>query len=84
MISSLDILPHLRSYKHLCIVNETLIFPNIGCIRVFSRVRPFLPTDKRRTHQPISVESEKIVVRSGGSRKEFEFDKVFTQEAIQG
>lgn len=51
---------------------------------MFSRVRPFLPTDKRRTHQPISVESEKIVVRSGGSRKEFEFDKVFTQEAIQG
>ncbi|KAH0766575.1 hypothetical protein KY285_002446 [Solanum tuberosum] len=28
-----------------------------GCIRVFSRVRPFLPTDKQRTHQPISVES---------------------------
>ncbi|KAF3670871.1 putative kinesin-like calmodulin-binding protein-like isoform X2 [Capsicum annuum] len=54
-----------------------------GCIRVFSRVRPFLPTDKRRIHQPISVESEKIVVRSGGSRKEFEFDKVFRQESIQ-
>lgn len=54
-----------------------------GCIRVFSRVRPFLPTDKQRTHQPISVESEKIVVRSGGSRKEFEFDKVFPQESIQ-
>ncbi|KAJ8529429.1 hypothetical protein K7X08_036264 [Anisodus acutangulus] len=54
-----------------------------GCIRVFSRVRPFLPTDKRRTHQPISVESKKIVVRSGGNRKEFEFDKVFPQESIQ-
>lgn len=54
-----------------------------GCIRVFSRVRPFVPTDKQRTHQPISVESEKIVVRSGGSRKEFEFDKVFPQESIQ-
>ncbi|XP_015164426.1 kinesin-like protein KIFC3 isoform X2 [Solanum tuberosum] len=54
-----------------------------GCIRVFSRVRPFSPTDKQRTHQPISVESEKIVVRSGGSRKEFEFDKVFPQESLQ-
>lgn len=51
---------------------------------MFSRVRPFSPTDKQRTHQPISVESEKIVVRSGGSRKEFEFDKVFPQESLQG
>lgn len=54
-----------------------------GCIRVFSRVRPFLPTDKQRKLQPISIESEKIVVRSSGSRKEYEFDKVFPQESIQ-
>uniref|UniRef100_A0A5B6YVW4 Putative kinesin-like protein KIFC3 n=1 Tax=Davidia involucrata TaxID=16924 RepID=A0A5B6YVW4_DAVIN len=54
-----------------------------GCIRVFSRVRPFLSTDRRRIRQPISVESEKIVVRSAGSRKEFGFDKVFSQEASQ-
>lgn len=54
-----------------------------GCIRVFCRVRPYLLTERRRIHQPISVESEKIVVRSGGSRKDFGFDKVFPQEASQ-
>ncbi|KAM7476935.1 hypothetical protein LguiB_024178 [Lonicera macranthoides] len=54
-----------------------------GSIRVFCRVRPFFPTDKRSTHQPIMVESEKIVVKSGGSKKEFGFDKVFTEEATQ-
>ncbi|KAK3005840.1 hypothetical protein RJ639_015773 [Escallonia herrerae] len=54
-----------------------------GCIRVFCRVRPFVLTNKRRIHEPISVESEKIVVKSGGSRKEFGFDKVFPQEASQ-
>lgn len=54
-----------------------------GSIRVFCRVRPILLTDRRRIHQPISTELEKIVVRSGGSRKEFSFDKVFPQEASQ-
>nr|GMD04703.1 kinesin-like protein KIN-14U [Ipomoea batatas] len=54
-----------------------------GCIRLFCRVRPCLPTDKRRNHQPLSVESERILVRSGASRKEFGFDKVFPQEANQ-
>ncbi|XP_019197600.1 PREDICTED: kinesin-like protein KIN-14U [Ipomoea nil] len=54
-----------------------------GCIRLFCRVRPCLPTDKRRNHQPLSVESERIVVRSGSSRKEFGFDKVFPQESSQ-
>lgn len=57
---------------------------NVGCIRLFCRVRPCLPTDKRRSHQPLSVESERILVRSGASRKEFGFDKVFSQEASQG
>ncbi|KAA8544993.1 hypothetical protein F0562_019790 [Nyssa sinensis] len=51
-----------------------------GCIRVFCRVRP---TDRRRIRQPILVESEKIVVRSPGNRKEFGLDKVFSQEASQ-
>ncbi|KAK9291941.1 hypothetical protein L1049_019893 [Liquidambar formosana] len=54
-----------------------------GTIRVFCRVRPFQLTDKKIIHEPISVGSEKVVVRSGGSRKEFGFDKVFPQEASQ-
>lgn len=54
-----------------------------GSIRVFCRIRPFLYTSRRIVHQPISVESNKIVIRSGGSKKEFEFDKVFTQEESQ-
>lgn len=54
-----------------------------GSIRVFCRIRPYLSTSRRINHQPISVESNKIVIRSGGSKKEFEFDKVFTQEESQ-
>lgn len=54
-----------------------------GCIRVFCRVRPFLSTEKRRSLQPLSIESEKIVIKSGGQKKEFGFDKVFPQEASQ-
>lgn len=56
----------------------------IGSIRVFCRIRPYLLTNRRIMHQPISVDSNKIVIRSGGSKKEFEFDKVFTQEESQG
>ncbi|XP_041022009.1 kinesin-like protein KIN-14U isoform X1 [Juglans microcarpa x Juglans regia] len=54
-----------------------------GSIRVFCRVRPFLLTDKRRIHGPISTGSEKIVVQLAGIRKEFELDKVFLQQASQ-
>ncbi|XP_022155400.1 kinesin-like protein KIN-14U [Momordica charantia] len=54
-----------------------------GSIRVFCRVRPFLLTDRRRICDPISLEREKVMVRSLGSRKEFEFDKVFSKEASQ-
>ncbi|KAL1811095.1 hypothetical protein DCAR_0623212 [Daucus carota subsp. sativus] len=54
-----------------------------GSIRVFCRIRPYLSASKGIVHQPISVESNKIVIRSGGSKKEFEFDKVFTQEESQ-
>ncbi|GAA0155248.1 microtubule binding motor protein [Lithospermum erythrorhizon] len=67
--------------KRRAALNKTLDIK--GCIRVFCRVRPFLSTDKRRIRQPISVESDKIVLKSGGSRKEFAFDKVFHQEASQ-
>ena len=61
------------------------LFRFVGCIRVFCRIRPLLSTI-RRIHKPIVVGlgSEKIVVGSAGSRKEFGFDKVFSQEATQG
>ncbi|KAJ7973431.1 Kinesin-like protein [Quillaja saponaria] len=54
-----------------------------GSIRVFCRVRPFLSVNKRRIFEPISIGSEKILVKMGGTMKEFEFDKVFSQEASQ-
>ncbi|XP_008218171.1 PREDICTED: kinesin-like protein KIFC3 [Prunus mume] len=54
-----------------------------GSIRVFCRVRPFILMDKRRIREPISAGSEKIVVKSAGTRKGFDFDKVFPQETSQ-
>lgn len=54
-----------------------------GSIRVFCRVRPFLLTDRRRICEPILLERDKVKVRSPGTRKEFEFDKVFCKEASQ-
>lgn len=54
-----------------------------GCIRVFCRVRPFLSIDKRKIQHPLSVESEKLIIKSGAIKKEFVFDKVFPQEASQ-
>lgn len=56
----------------------------VGCIRVFCRVRPFLSIDKRRIQLPLSIESEKLIIKSGAIKKEFAFDKVFPQEASQG
>ncbi|KAK4273527.1 hypothetical protein QN277_021910 [Acacia crassicarpa] len=55
-----------------------------GSIRVFCRVRPFLLPEKRITSEPVSAASERIRVKLGGTRKDFEFDKVFPQEANQG
>lgn len=43
-----------------------------------------LLTDKKRIHDPISAGPEKIAVKLAGTRKEFEFDKVFQQETSQG
>ncbi|GAV64225.1 Kinesin domain-containing protein [Cephalotus follicularis] len=54
-----------------------------GSIRVFCRVRPYLMKSRRKIREPISTGSEMIVVRSSGIRKEFNFDKVFPQEASQ-
>ncbi|KAJ6883662.1 hypothetical protein NC652_030794 [Populus alba x Populus x berolinensis] len=54
-----------------------------GSIRVFCRVRPFLLSDRRRIHEPISFGLEKVVVKSVGIRKEYRYDKVFHQAATQ-
>ncbi|KAJ6380102.1 hypothetical protein OIU76_016705 [Salix suchowensis] len=54
-----------------------------GSIRVFCRVRPFLLSDRRRIHEPISTGLEKVVIKSVGIRKEYRYDKVFHQAAAQ-
>ncbi|CAN0920524.1 Kinesin-like protein KIN-14U [Linum grandiflorum] len=54
-----------------------------GSIRVFCRVRPFLLAERRKIHEPISVDLHKVLVKSVGSKKEFRFDKVFHQSANQ-
>ncbi|KAG7556763.1 Kinesin motor domain [Arabidopsis suecica] len=54
-----------------------------GSIRVFCRVRPFLLTERRPIREPVSFGPDNVVIRSAGSRKEFEFDKVFHQSATQ-
>ncbi|KFK26463.1 hypothetical protein AALP_AA8G252300 [Arabis alpina] len=54
-----------------------------GSIRVFCRVRPFLLTERRPVLEPVSFGPDNVVVRSAGTRKEFEFDKVFHQSATQ-
>lgn len=67
----------------LCLPSKKGQIQISGSIRVFCRVRPFLPTDNRKI-QPISTGSEKIVVKLAGTSKEFEFDKVFLPQALQG
>ncbi|WVY95699.1 hypothetical protein V8G54_027850 [Vigna mungo] len=47
-----------------------------GSIRVFCRIRPNLVTEKRRISEPVSAGPEKIRVKWGGTKKDFEFDKV--------
>ncbi|KAK7277867.1 hypothetical protein RJT34_22886 [Clitoria ternatea] len=54
-----------------------------GSIRVFCRIRPNLLAEKRKVSEPITVGSERIRVKFGGTRKDFEFDKVFLQDASQ-
>lgn len=54
-----------------------------GCIRVLCRIRPFLSTDRIPIQQPILVESDRIVIKSGANKKEFGFDKVFYQDSSQ-
>lgn len=40
--------------------------------------------DKKGNYEPISAGSEKIAIKLAGTRKEFEFDRVFQQETSQG
>jgi kinesin family protein C2/C3 len=50
---------------------------------MFCRTRPNHLTEKRRNSEPVSAGSERIQIKLGGTRKDFEFDKVFPQETSQ-
>ncbi|GMG99629.1 hypothetical protein Nepgr_001469 [Nepenthes gracilis] len=54
-----------------------------GSIRLFCRIRPYMARVWKTKHELILAGSEKIVVKSVGIRKEFEFDKVFSQSSTQ-
>ncbi|KAJ1687720.1 hypothetical protein LUZ63_019110 [Rhynchospora breviuscula] len=54
-----------------------------GSIRVFSRIRPFKSAENWRNSLPISVETDKIKVKSLGSKKEFIVDRAFDQYSTQ-
>ncbi|KAL6907864.1 hypothetical protein ACP4OV_002034 [Aristida adscensionis] len=54
-----------------------------GSIRVFCRVRPLISTSNFKTKSTVTVEQDKIAVRSGGVKKEFTVDRVFDQESTQ-
>ncbi|XP_027364249.1 kinesin-like protein KIN-14U [Abrus precatorius] len=54
-----------------------------GSIRVFCRIRPNLIAEKRGISEPVSAGSERIRVKLGGTRKDFEFDNVFPKDASQ-
>lgn len=53
-----------------------------GSIRVFCRVRPSIST-YFKTKSPVTIEQQKITVRSVGIKKEFSVDRVFDQESTQ-
>ncbi|CAO2832711.1 unnamed protein product [Amaranthus hypochondriacus] len=54
-----------------------------GSIRVFCRIRPLLWNTIRKNDDPFVVDMDKVIVKSAGSKKEFEFDKVFSQSSTQ-
>lgn len=57
----------------------------VGSIRVFCRVRSSSSADRKTSESPISIEEDKISVKtSGGAKKEFGADRVFSQGATQG
>ncbi|VVA92641.1 unnamed protein product [Arabis nemorensis] len=79
----LELKSMLKSFdeKRREILNK--IIDTKGSIRVFCRVRPFLLTERRPICEPVSFGPDNVIVRSAGTRKEFEFDKVFHQTATQ-
>ncbi|CAO2146428.1 unnamed protein product [Urochloa humidicola] len=54
-----------------------------GSIRVFCRIRPLVQTNNLKTKSPVTVEHDKIAVKSVGIKKEFSVDRVFDQESKQ-
>lgn len=55
-----------------------------GSIRVFCRIRPFNSVENWRNSFPVSVETDKIKIKSLGSKKEFVVDRAFDQNSTQG
>lgn len=62
----------------------SLVWYFAGSIRVFCRVRTSPLMDNKKMMAPISTGPEKIAVRSVGTKKEFNVDKVFPQDSTQG
>lgn len=54
-----------------------------GNIRVFCRVRPFLPIEKQARPGPLTA-PDVDWVKVPSARKEFEFDRVFQPKSVQG
>ncbi|KAK4744238.1 hypothetical protein SAY87_010550 [Trapa incisa] len=54
-----------------------------GSIRVFCRVLPFLPNNRRKFDHHVMTELEKVVIKIPGGTKEFGFDRVFPVGASQ-
>ncbi|XP_078168604.1 P-loop containing nucleoside triphosphate hydrolases superfamily protein isoform X1 [Carex rostrata] len=54
-----------------------------GSIRVFCRIRPFNSVENWRNSFPVSVETDKIKIKSLGSKKEFVVDRAFDQNSTQ-
>ncbi|MQM03448.1 hypothetical protein Taro_036227, partial [Colocasia esculenta] len=54
-----------------------------GSIRVFCRLRPHQPAPKMVNSCMVTAGSEKVTVRSAGTRKEFRVDRVFPAESTQ-
>ncbi|CAN8255694.1 unnamed protein product [Cochlearia groenlandica] len=85
-ISGLEVIELKLNLKSLDVKRREVlnkIIDTKGSIRVFCRVRPFLSTERRPIREPVSFGPDNVVVRTLGTRKEFEFDKVFNQSASQ-
>lgn len=56
-----------------------------GNIRVFCRVRPLLPSERRaRTGPLVTPDADKVIIPTPGKAKDFQFDRVFDPVAPQG